>query len=413
MYFSDHEQEEPCEGRPSRTVLWEGRGEIPLSDPISGNKSRQNANRKFRQNNNMNSEEKFIALITSFKKKIEIPSDAKLPAFVFGIVIFTLVFWDALLTTGRQHISFNILALVAGIIFESARLTDKWSSIIYRVFGSLMASFYITHDNNVLGSIMASYYSYLTHDRIYNSENDFQLWAFMFIFVFSLSSAVFHGAKLNPKLTEGISLIQSIAILYWIVENDFLRSNNFFDKLLVLYGTLLSLYSTYQALTYRHLSENKRFLLSIWSSIIMFLFAIDNIIGVFHLEKIENTSEFIDKLYIGIACFFLGISTIYIVQNCEMLAGFWPTKNTPYSETLKKIKNEHLSRYSDKQVNKRHSILCIIFALSIFVSNFFFQFVECNLAIWIVFVILPFVLKIYDRINVKAELTLTEDRGIE
>ncbi|MFN9110414.1 MAG: hypothetical protein ACK5XN_10135, partial [Bacteroidota bacterium] len=31
---SDEEHEEPCEMRVSRTVLWEGRGEIPLPDPI-------------------------------------------------------------------------------------------------------------------------------------------------------------------------------------------------------------------------------------------------------------------------------------------------------------------------------------------------------------------------------------------
>jgi hypothetical protein len=30
------ELEEPYEGRLSLTVLWEGRGEIPLPDPISG-----------------------------------------------------------------------------------------------------------------------------------------------------------------------------------------------------------------------------------------------------------------------------------------------------------------------------------------------------------------------------------------
>jgi hypothetical protein len=46
MYFSDQEQEEPCEGRPSRTVLWEGRGEIPLSDPISSNNDKTNSHKK-------------------------------------------------------------------------------------------------------------------------------------------------------------------------------------------------------------------------------------------------------------------------------------------------------------------------------------------------------------------------------
>jgi hypothetical protein len=31
------EHEEPCEGRLSSTVLWEGEGEIPLPEPITGN----------------------------------------------------------------------------------------------------------------------------------------------------------------------------------------------------------------------------------------------------------------------------------------------------------------------------------------------------------------------------------------
>jgi hypothetical protein len=34
--FVTEQHEEPCEGRLSRTVLWEGKGEIPLPDPISG-----------------------------------------------------------------------------------------------------------------------------------------------------------------------------------------------------------------------------------------------------------------------------------------------------------------------------------------------------------------------------------------
>jgi len=31
-----YQYEEPYEGRLSRTVLWEGKGAIPLLDPISG-----------------------------------------------------------------------------------------------------------------------------------------------------------------------------------------------------------------------------------------------------------------------------------------------------------------------------------------------------------------------------------------
>jgi hypothetical protein len=37
LYFSDGEQEMPCEGRLSSTVLWERRAKTPLPDPIGGN----------------------------------------------------------------------------------------------------------------------------------------------------------------------------------------------------------------------------------------------------------------------------------------------------------------------------------------------------------------------------------------
>jgi len=38
------EQEEPYEGRLSRTVPWERRGETPLRDPTIGNKIKNNEN---------------------------------------------------------------------------------------------------------------------------------------------------------------------------------------------------------------------------------------------------------------------------------------------------------------------------------------------------------------------------------
>jgi RNA-directed DNA polymerase len=43
IWSCEREHEEPCEGRLSRTVLWEGRGEIPLSDPISSKQTSTNS----------------------------------------------------------------------------------------------------------------------------------------------------------------------------------------------------------------------------------------------------------------------------------------------------------------------------------------------------------------------------------
>ena len=42
MLLCGHQQEEPCEGRLSRTVLWEALGEIPGADPIRCNTADNN-----------------------------------------------------------------------------------------------------------------------------------------------------------------------------------------------------------------------------------------------------------------------------------------------------------------------------------------------------------------------------------
>ncbi len=232
----------------------------------------------------------------------------KLQTFIFGLVLFSLVFYDAFRvpTAGKQLFSFSIIALVAGILFESIRLTDKWMNVLYIVVGSLMGSFFFTIHSD------------------YSFENDVQLWPYMFIFVFSIASVLFHDKKLIPKLTEGITLIQSIAVIYWVIDKDFLRESNLFVKLLMFVGLLFSAYSAYHALVFSALTETKRFVLSIWSSIIMVLFALNNIFGVFYLEQIENVADIYDKFYIGFAYFFLGISTIYIIKNSFMLLGFFP-----------------------------------------------------------------------------------------
>jgi hypothetical protein len=327
----------------------------------------------------------------SFKEKIIKAFDYKLQIFIFIFVVFISIFSDSfrIPTSGRQLISLNIIALVAGIIFESVRLTQRWSTIIYSVWGSLMVSFII-----------------IVHG--YNFEEHVQMWPYSFIVVFSTISVIIHNKRLIPKLTEGITLIQSLALIYWIINNDFLSNSNLIVKLIVILILLPTLYSAYHALSYSVLTKTKRFLLSLWSSIIMVLFALDNIYGIYHLGEIESTSNIYDKIYIGLAYFLLGVSTIYIIKNSMLLLGFWPDRDRKYSRQFRKLKNVHVDRYSDMQVNVKHSALCIIYATLILGCNHFMQILEGHLAIWIVFITFPFIIKAYDFVKEENKPKKTE-----
>ena len=288
--------------------------------------------------------------------------------------------------SGRRLIPISVLAIIAGVLFESKRLSGKWMTVL------LMG----------LGSFIFSFCAFLPGKRehIYNFENHIAMWPYGFIFSFAIFSIAFHKDKVIPKLTEGITLLQSIAVFYWVIDYSFIDTDSLFLKSLMVVGLLFSMYSVFHAFTHAILSRTSRLTLSIWSSIIMLLFASDNIYRVYQNEQIENTADLTHGLYIGLQYFLLGISAIYIIQNFIMLTGFLPSKgtffNAQYYRELKELKSDHIKRYSDRQVSILHSFFCVLLTGTIFFLNYHYQLLPRHVTIWTVFVIFPFILIIYD-----------------
>lgn len=307
---------------------------------------------------------------------------------VIGLLLLALTIYVGfrIQSSGRRLIPISIIAIIAGVIFEGKRLSDKWSTVLW----------------TALGSFIFSFLTFLPGKREhnYNFEDHIAMWPYGFIIFFAIFSIAFHGDKVIPKLTEGITLLQSIAVVYWVVDYGFIDTDNVFLKSLMAIGLIFSLYSVFHAFTHAILSRRSRLTLSIWSSIIMMLFASDNIYGVYQNEQIEDTADITHGLYIGLQFFLLGVSGIYIVQNFIMLMGFLPGKgtffNAQYFRNLKELKSDHIKRYSDRQVNILHSFFCMLFTGTIFVLNYHYQILPRNVAIWIVFVVFPFILIIYD-----------------
>lgn len=288
--------------------------------------------------------------------------------------------------SGRRLIPISVTAIIAGVIFKGRRLSGKWSTVLL----------------TALGSFVFSFFAFLPEKREhgYNFGNHIEAFPYWFIILFAIFSIAFHGDKVIPKLTEGITLLQSIAIIYWVADYGFIHSNSIWLKSVMIIGLLFSLYSVFHAFTHATLSRTNRLTLSIWSSIIMMLFASDNIYRVYQNEQIENTADITHGLYIGLQFFLLGVSCIYIIQNFIMLMGFLPGRgtffNARYFRDLKELKIDHIKRYSDRQVSILHSFFCVLFTGKIFGLNYHFQILPRHVAIWSVFVTFPFILTIYE-----------------
>jgi hypothetical protein len=305
---------------------------------------------------------------------------------VIAIIGFALTIYIAYRTSlsDKKLFSISLLALFGGLLFESFRVSDSWKTVI-AIF---------------VGSYFFSLLSFLPGKREhhYNFENHIQNWPYFLLFFFALAFAIFHKDRVTAKLTEGITLLLSLSFIYWTIDYGFTNYHNWFAISLLSIAFLFTSFSILNALTNLHLSKGVRLTLSVWSTIVLFAFAVDNIIRVFSSPDIES-SYISDGLYIGLQYFLLGVSAIYIMQNYILLSAFLPSKNDNYINDLRENKKDHIDRYAGQQVSIGHSLFCIVYAGTIYWLNYTYQILPRHTMIWLVIVTFPFILFLSNMVS--------------
>lgn len=278
----------------------------------------------------------------------------------------------------RKLFSVSLIALFVGLIFESIRVSGSWKTV-----SGIFA-----------GAYLISLISFLPgkKENVYNFENHIQNWPYIFMIFYTVFFGIAYKKKVTAKLTEGITLVLSISLIYWAVDYGFTNYHNWFSISLMSIGILLSTFSIVNALTHIHLSRTNRLILSIWSTIILFAFAFDNILRVFRNPNTESI-YLSEGLYNSLQYFLLGVSAVYIMQNFMLLVAFLPSKNGNYKRDLKENVKEHIERFSDQQVNSIQSLFCIVFSVIIYWQNHKFQIVPRHTMIWLVVVTFPYIIR--------------------
>jgi hypothetical protein len=290
-------------------------------------------------------------------------------------------------TPNRQVIPLSVFAVIIGLILESRKIAKNWSDVL----------------NSVLFAFCLSLCAFIPFRKEYeySFENHVAVFPYFFIGFLSILRIGEDEDAATPKLTEGITLVQSIALAYWIIDYDLVSTESLFLKISMFVGLLLSLYSVFHAFTRTTLSRAGRFTLSIWSSVVMLVFAAGNINRMDLVLCGEHAAGVRHIVSVALESFLLGVSCIYMIQNFLMLARFLPDKNrlfnAEYRKNVRELTELHIKRYSDSQVDVLHSLLCVIFSVSCFALNYHYQIAPRNVAIWGVFVVFPLVLAIWDR----------------
>jgi len=163
-----------------------------------------------------------------------------------------------------QKISLYNIPLILGVLYETKKLCKRWDTLIIKTLLSILLSL-----------ILTLMFIGLTRDDMSNKIISF--WPITFVVTTILLTFNLYSDKISTKLTEGVTLMQSIAVIYWIAMSEFLIHFNWFKIFLILLILYFIIFSFYNAISYTELTRRKILTLSIWSSIIMFFFSLNYI----------------------------------------------------------------------------------------------------------------------------------------
>lgn len=287
----------------------------------------------------------------------------------------------------KRLFTWSFIALFLGLLFES-----------YFIFKNL---------NSILNCFSISFFTSLItflpgkRERIYSLQNHIELWPYFFLFIFIIGIIISKPKEVITKQTEGTTLLQSLALLYWLIDYQFFSDLNLLKIVMLIFIIAATVFSVVNALTKIQLGQTNRLFLSVWSSIILMCLAVDNVIRVFSNGDIDEQNSLLSSIEIAFQYFFVGISSVYAVQNIFMILAFLPEKNTKYKHTLYTAKNMHLNRYSNLQVSHWDSLFCICFCFLCFFLNSTFNLLPRHTMIWFVIVNFPIVVYLLDKVRQK------------
>ncbi len=299
-----------------------------------------------------------------------------LALLILGVISATIFLVTKANSSGLRIIQLNFIAILAGLIVEYRRLCQKWSTVL----GTAAAAYILSFLAFAPGK----------REKVYIFEEHLELWPYFFLLIFIIIAMVVQYTAITKKLTEGITLLLTFAINYWIFANNYFESGSLFVKFLIFINICVSVFSIYHAFSNSTLSKGSRVILSIWSSVIILVLATDNFLKLYRYRDIENLPAFSDSILAFLEFFLLGVSSIYIAQNFTMVAAYLPGKR--YMESVREINEEHLERFSEEQVYAVDSVIISIISISGFVLNYYFQWVPVNFMIWAIITLAPVLL---------------------
>lgn len=279
--------------------------------------------------------------------------------------------------SGHWLLLMSFASLLAGMFLEIGSVTKKWKTVWALVLASCFCSLFIfipSKDGDVMTKI--------------------QYWPLAFCFFFTIMTTVIFENRFLPKLDEGFIMLQSMGLIYWILDLRVFEFDSLVLKIILVLPIFVSLYSVFHAFSYSKLNRSARLLLSIWSAILMLAFATDNYWALIFGPSVEEATGLGSMLLVMVKYFLTGASLIYVVQSFFL---FIPRDDSNRPGRTIDLEKYHIERVSELQVHRDHSLIALVFSITVFGINFYYGIVPRQIAIWSVIISFPLLLSLYVR----------------
>nr|WP_294942689.1 hypothetical protein [uncultured Mucilaginibacter sp.] len=279
--------------------------------------------------------------------------------------------------------------IFAGIVFEYKRLVS-WRQLLNISLGGFGISLIIFIPALGDGSFIDS----------------LKVWPYFFGGAFAFFALILQMKALLPRITEGIVLLQTMAIIYWVLTTNTIEYN-WFTVALIMVSVILGVIALYYAFSYAQHTRTSLLCLSIWSAIVLVLIGFDNASQVLAIGEIEHILSPTSVALTAAQYFMLGISCLYIADSFLMVYAFLPFRGKEsrkeYEKARKELKDWHIARVDTRQLKRTHALAAVVFTIIVFGCNYTFRLLPPNFLIWLVFILFPVFIFFYDKLFPSGE----------
>ena len=273
----------------------------------------------------------------------------------------------------NTELLFPLLAVAAGLIFESYRVTRDVSQTGWTLLASLVGGVIFTSPK--------------AEGADFSSFKMFVFAGYFLLIYFGVFLTV-NRNRITPDRSEGQAWLLSLCFVYWLVDLYHSLANPTWLLPLAALTAIPVIISAYHAFFRHPLSEKTRTWLSVWCVLITLILGIDNGVSVLFPATEWSSYDTFDYPARMFAFFLLGISAIYVANNLLQILELNPFNDVSKKEK-RQIRRRHLLRFSPGQVPAWHSAACLAYATVLFAANFIYGVLPRITVIWLVIVSFP------------------------